>query len=218
MGRSYLVSKMPFFFLFCILFIITCDDNISPRTYRIKKSQISNNTQPNIQKNNKINFSWDVPKSWIKTKENNFAIATYNFTDMNESVKVSITEFPGKAGGIKNNVNRWRKQLDLPIQSINQINEESSFYSNSMTEFSMHKIVNVKNQNSAFLCAILPLKQSKLERASPNTAPRQCPTCSGPVGFAETNSILYFLFKVLLEPYSEFSLITLNRFFFQNVI
>ena len=79
---------------------------------------------------------------------------------MNESVKVSITEFPGKAGGIKNNVNRWRKQLDLPIQSIKQINEESSFYSNSMTEFSMHKIINIKNPNLAFLCVILPLKQS----------------------------------------------------------
>ena len=71
MGRSYLVLKMPFFFLFCILFI-TCDDNPSPRTYRIKKSQISNNTQSNIQKNNKIYFSWDAPENWLKIKDNNF--------------------------------------------------------------------------------------------------------------------------------------------------
>jgi len=160
MGRSYLVLKMPFFFLFCILFIITCDDNISPRTYSIKKTQISNNTQPNIQKNNKINFSWDAPDSWIKTKGNNFALAVYNFTAFGENVKISITEFPGLAGGIKDNVNRWRKQLGLPSQTIDQINDESILHSNAMGEFSMHKIINIKNPNLAFLSAILPLKQS----------------------------------------------------------
>lgn len=160
MGRSYLVLKMPFFFLFCILFIITCDDNISPRTYSIKKTQISNNTQPNIQKNNKINFSWDAPDSWIKTKGNNFALAVYNFTAFGENVKISITEFPGLAGGIKDNVNRWRKQLGLPSQTIDQINDESILHSNAMGEFSMHKIINIKNPNLAFLSAILPLKES----------------------------------------------------------
>ena len=160
MGRSYLMLKMPFFFLFCTLFIITCDDNISPRTYSIKKTQISNNTQPNIQKNNKINFSWDAPDSWIKTKGNNFALAVYNFTAFGENVKISITEFPGLAGGIKDNVNRWRKQLGLPSQTIDQINDESILHSNAMGEFSMHKIINIKNPNLAFLSAILPLKQS----------------------------------------------------------
>ena len=73
---------------------------------------------------------------------------------------ISITEFPGLAGGIKDNVNRWRKQLDLPSKTINQINDESILHSNSMGEFSIHKIANVKNPSLAFLSAILPLKQS----------------------------------------------------------
>ena len=156
MGRSYLVLKF-FLLLFCILFIITCDDKVTPRTYIIKKYHNPNNIQSDIKKNNKINFSWNTPDNWVETSGNNFAIAVY---DINESSKISITEFPGLAGGIKDNVNRWRKQLDLPIQSIEQINDESSFYSNSMTEFSIHKIINVENPNSAFLCAILPLKKS----------------------------------------------------------
>ena len=160
MGRSYLVRNFFFFFLVCMLFIITCNDNTSPRTYKIKKSQISNNTQSNIQKNNKISFSWDAPENWIKTKGNNFSLAVYNFTAFGENVKISITEFPGLAGGIKDNVNRWRKQLDLPSKTINKINDESILHSNSMGEFSIHKIVNVENPSLAFLSAILPLKES----------------------------------------------------------
>ena len=34
-----------------------------------------------------------------------------------------------------------------------------------------------------------------LDKTSPNIAPRQWPTCKGPVGFAETNSMLYFFFS-----------------------
>ena len=113
-----------------------------------------------VVRNNKINFSWDAPDSWIKTKGNNFALAVYNFTAFGENVKISITEFPGLAGGIKDNVNRWRKQLGLPSQTIDQINDESILHSNAMGEFSMHKIINIKNPNLAFLSAILPLKQS----------------------------------------------------------
>ena len=149
---------LKFFFpLFFMLFIITCDDKAAPRTYSIKKAHSSNNNQSNIQKSNKINFFWNVPDNWIKTKGNNFAVATYS---INESTKISITEFPGLAGGIKDNVNRWRKQVNLPTQNIDQINNESKIYSNSMTEFSMHKISNVENPDLAFLCVIMPLQQS----------------------------------------------------------
>ena len=53
---------------------------------------------------------------------------------------------------------------------------------------------------------------------SPRTAPRQCPTCKGPVGLADTNSILYFFFLFLFDPYLEPNLITLNKYFSQNEI
>ena len=46
----------------------------------------------------------------------------------------------------------------------------------------------------------MPVNNNKFEITSPKTAPRQWPTCNGPVGFADTNSILYFLF-LLYEPY-----------------
>ena len=65
---------------------------------------------------------------------------------------------------------------------------------------------------------LFPLKISRLESASPNTAPRQCPTCKGPVGFAETNSTLYFFFRFLLDPYVAFNRIILVKYFFQKEI
>ena len=45
------------------------------------------------------------------------------------------------------------------------------------------------------------LKINKFERTSPNIAPRQWPTCKGPVGLAETNSTKYFfLIQLYLKP------------------
>ena len=42
--------------------------------------------------------------------------------------------------------------------------------------------------------------QNKLERTSPKIAPLQCPTCKGPVGLADTNSMLYFCCELLFDP------------------
>ena len=45
------------------------------------------------------------------------------------------------------------------------------------------------------------MNNKRLEITSPKIAPLQCPTCKGPVGFAETNSTKYFfLFSLLLIP------------------
>ena len=43
------------------------------------------------------------------------------------------------------------------------------------------------------------LKIKIFEITSPSIAPRQWPTCNGPVGFAETNSIRYFFLLFLTD-------------------
>ena len=48
---------------------------------------------------------------------------------------------------------------------------------------------------------MFPLKIRRFANVSPKTAPLEWPMCIGPVGFAETNSILYFSDFFLLEPY-----------------
>ena len=68
--------------------------------------------------------SFDAPFS-----ENNFA-------------DVSIVIFPGEAGGIKQNINRWRKQINLDNSILKDILNESSEYENTLGPFRIFKLLN----------------------------------------------------------------------------
>ena len=41
----------------------------------------------------------------------------------NKSVNISVSMFPGDVGGIENNVNRWRRQINLQTQTIQEISK-----------------------------------------------------------------------------------------------
>jgi nucleotide-binding universal stress UspA family protein len=57
---------------------------------------------------------WQAPASWVSKPAAQFRKATFAVPgDAGES-DLSITAFPGEAGGELANVNRWRSQLALP--------------------------------------------------------------------------------------------------------
>ena len=49
-------------------------------------------------------------------------LASFNAPYGNGIADISVTNFSGDGGGLKANVNRWRKQLGMEPQSIFQIN------------------------------------------------------------------------------------------------
>ena len=83
-----------------------------------------------------------------------------------ENIKIfaelSITKFPGDAGGIEANVNRWRKQLNLLPQSLAQINKLAFKEESGIGAYTTYKIINESDVSKAFLCIILPYNDATI--------------------------------------------------------
>ena len=98
-----------------VLFLILLSTLISS----CKKDQIKTYILPkevipvvNLQKSLKL--SWSFPLSWEKTTVNKIRKESYAVPITPEiNGDFSIISFPGEAGGILQNVNRWRGQLGL---------------------------------------------------------------------------------------------------------
>ena len=62
---------------------------------------------------------WTVPADWKEQPLSEMRLASFKAEGANgESADVSITSFPGDAGGLESNVNRWRTQVhQAPLDS-----------------------------------------------------------------------------------------------------
>ena len=144
-----------------IIFFSSCQEDKSPRVYRLKKTNSPENIIKTISQNSKSIF-WEAEKDWIKVEGNTMRLASYQIPYNNSFADLSVTKFPGQAGGIQSNVNRWRKQLDLNEQTLEDINHSARYFTNSIGEFSIYKLINEDKPESAFLCMILPVGDSTL--------------------------------------------------------
>ena len=109
-------------YIFLILFI-SCENNSEPRIYKISKLE---STDISIKENNKLNFTWETPSYLIeRINTSSLRIASYSIPYNQLNADLSISEFPGDAGGIKANVNRWRKQLDLTELSLEELKKSA---------------------------------------------------------------------------------------------
>ena len=60
------------------------------------------------------NFKYDTPKGWAKVRPNNAIIREQlQVTEGDEKAEITVVLLPGKAGGIAENINRWRGQIKL---------------------------------------------------------------------------------------------------------
>src|SRR5260370_32909508 len=56
--------------------------------------------------------SWTKPDSWTEKALSEMRLGSFEVAGTNgESGDVSITAFPGDAGGLDSNINRWREQV-----------------------------------------------------------------------------------------------------------
>ena len=179
MGRAYLVS---------ILFLLYfgCERHPSqPRVYRLSKDMVISDLSENLNKSTEgeENFIWNVPKHWLPKDKGSLRLASYQIPVLDYFADISVTKFGGDAGGIKANVNRWRKQLDLTPQTIEMIQSEGIFGSSPLGKYTVYKIINTEKPESGFLCMILPLKKSTI--------------------FVKLNSTLYAL-EILEQEFNTF--------------
>ena len=151
-----------YFILFLICFY-SCDKKNNVTTYRLAKPATSLEVKKtNNELPSRLNFSWESPESWEEGKKSSMRLASYSIPFSNGFADLSITNFSGDGGGVLSNVNRWRQQINLPNQSLEMIKENVIIAKSNLGNYEIHKMINFDNEDTAFLCSILSVKNSTI--------------------------------------------------------
>jgi len=142
---------------FCVLIIsLSCTMNDNTRSYQLTKTdkpQTTEKDQPNKNKSTKL--IWEKPDSWVLSDGSSMRLASFAIPYSGGTGDLSVIQLGGDGGGLKSNVNRWRRQLNLEPISLMKIENNISMNSGTLGTYSMIKIIN-QEIDSAFLCAIIP--------------------------------------------------------------
>jgi len=132
-----------------------CNDEQYIHTYKVFKSP------PKI-------ISWDKPISWVRydsqslSRHASFRVPYYVYNSSKIGYgDLSITILAG-GGSNQSNVNRWRKELDLPSLPEGEIDKLALIKSNDLGDYKIFKIINKINNDTAYLCAIMSLNNNKI--------------------------------------------------------
>jgi len=134
---------MPYqiLFIFITILLFSCNDVNQVSTYKIKKPEAFR--RKNIPLKSTSQLNWTTPNNWIIKSKTEMRIASFDAPfNGNNFADVSIVMFPGDAGGIEQNINRWRKQINLDNSNLKNILNESSEYENTLGAFRIFKLLN----------------------------------------------------------------------------
>jgi len=136
-----------------LIFFFGCQLNNEEhiKSYKIPKKLSFNNNEISS-----IPFQWDTPDYWIPSSKSSMRVASYLIPTSNGSADLSVIYLNGDGGGIPANVNRWREQLGLPKLSDEEIINNGESFSGNLGEYKIYEIINNNNDESAFLCSIIP--------------------------------------------------------------
>ena len=158
----FMIIKQILFFCLSIL-ILSCDSNNHIRTYSLPKGKTNNFNLPSIKRETATSgFVWEKPDSWIPSEGSSMRLASFKIPYSVGYGDLSVIQLSGAGGGIESNVNRWRRQLNLEPQSLDQMKKSILIRSSALGDYKIIKIINDENKESAFLCAILEIKQSTI--------------------------------------------------------
>jgi len=148
-----------FFALITIILVQFCSQDKQIKTYRLQKNNLPSNSiniKPSYQ-----SIGWHKPDKWIASKGSNMRLASFEVPFTVGLGDLSIIELNGNGGGIEANVNRWRTQLGLNFQPLQEIEKDIIIREGN---FGVYQIINLINYqtNLGFLCAIIPLDNRTL--------------------------------------------------------
>jgi hypothetical protein len=124
--RSSVPRPRDSFSLVFLALALTACNNESISVYRIPKenNQVSMQTgSGNLAPPPPTNpASWTKPDNWTEKALSEMRLGSFEVAGANgESADVSITAFPGDAGGLDSNINRWREQVHQPALESEQL-------------------------------------------------------------------------------------------------
>ena len=89
-------------------------------------------------------------------------IGSYQIPYKDKFADLSITFFKGDGGGLLQNINRWRGQLNLQESTLSEVNNSAYIGNSSLGIYRMYKIFNADDLSRAFLCFVVTLDESTL--------------------------------------------------------
>ena len=75
--------------------------------------------------------TWTVPEGWTAGAAGSMSVGTFTVAD----AKLTVTPLGAQSGSIDSNVNRWRRQISLPAQSLEEIQKSLQKISVDGNEF-----------------------------------------------------------------------------------
>ena len=103
-----------------------------------------------VSKSTDGKLAFDGPKGWTESKGSSMRLASYEIIkDGFPTADFSITSFPGEAGGLSANVNRWRQQIGLPKWSDAQVKTEQKNVNNDSFTFAFFDLKPVTDDEKA---------------------------------------------------------------------
>ena len=146
-----------------LVILFSCNNENHIRVYKIVKEKNLNQKEViKISEENNSNFSWEKPSDWVEVQGHSMRIASFNVPFSNGIGDLSITSFGGASGGIKANINRWEKQLDLASSPLKDINKISQSRRGKLGEYQVFKLMNPEKKEMAIIASIFKLKETTL--------------------------------------------------------
>ncbi|MCJ8346677.1 hypothetical protein MJH12_14130 [bacterium] len=112
-----------------------------------------NHAETKPAKSTPTKLSWKAPIGWVEQAGNSIRLVTFKISDKAEC---SLIVLGGQAGGLADNVNRWRRQIGLSPIALSAIENSMVLVKTPLAEAKMFKLVNPNSKGQAFLVSLLP--------------------------------------------------------------
>jgi hypothetical protein len=112
--------------LVCVPLLLTSCNNDKIEVYRVpKESQnVAMERGSLVPSSPEHPARWVKPVDWSEQPVSEMRVASFKVTGPDAtSADVSVVAFPGEAGGLVSNINRWRGQLELPPLEEEQLRQ-----------------------------------------------------------------------------------------------
>ena len=106
-----------YFLIYTIVILQSCGIDNHIRIYRLPKSEIP----PKIKSAHspKSGINWEKPDMWMPSSGSSMRLVSFEVPYSGGSGDLSVIQLAGTGGGLKPNINRWRRQLNLEIVKRN---------------------------------------------------------------------------------------------------
>lgn len=103
--------------------------------------------------NNQV--QWKTPKHWTELPQTGgIRIASFQINQNAKTAEVTITSFPGQTGGLLQNINRWRQQLNLDPIPLKEISSVIQTHQTAQFEYDLIQLKNTTTKNGMTVAII----------------------------------------------------------------